>query len=197
MPSMSAIESAFCRSAPWNRFARVNVTPWALQGATLQGDVIELGSGGGAMAENILHSYPGIHRLTLTDFDGDMVEATAKRFAEHAHVSVEQADSTALPFADESFDFVLSFLMLHHVIDWEATIAEAKRVLRPGGVLVGYDLTKTMMAKVVHRLDGSPHRLISPSELTPRMNSVGFQRVQVRPSMAGHVMRFEAQRAAS
>ena len=45
---------------------------------------------------------------------------------------VRRADATDLPFPDDTFDAVVSFIMLHHVIDWEAAVAEAIRVLRPG-----------------------------------------------------------------
>src|ERR1700726_2218728 len=54
--------------------------------------------------------------------------------------STQRVDAAALPFADGRFDVVLSFAMLHHVADWERAVAEAVRVLRPGGRLVGYDL---------------------------------------------------------
>ena len=35
---------------------------------------------------------------------------------------------------------VLSWVMLHHTVEWERALAEAIRVLRPSGQLVGYDL---------------------------------------------------------
>jgi demethylmenaquinone methyltransferase/2-methoxy-6-polyprenyl-1,4-benzoquinol methylase len=47
-----------------------------------------------------------------------------------------EADARRLPFPDESFDAATMISMLHHVDDREAALAEARRVLRPGGKLV-------------------------------------------------------------
>jgi len=46
-----------------------------------------------------------------------------------------RADATRLPFADETFDAAMLVSMLHHVDDPAEALAEAKRVLRPGGRL--------------------------------------------------------------
>jgi demethylmenaquinone methyltransferase/2-methoxy-6-polyprenyl-1,4-benzoquinol methylase len=46
------------------------------------------------------------------------------------------ADAQELPLPEASFDAVTLISMLHHVPDWRAAIAEARRVLRPGGRLV-------------------------------------------------------------
>ncbi|WP_341358467.1 class I SAM-dependent methyltransferase [Georgenia sp. M64] len=111
-----------------------------MKGKTSGGDVLELGAGSGDMAAALLQRSPGV-RLTLTDIDERMVATARNRFSKSPRSRVEQADSTALPFEDSSFDFVLSFLMLHHVVRWQAAVAEAARVLKPGGMLIGYDLT--------------------------------------------------------
>lgn len=95
-----------------------------------------------------------------------MVTAARRRVAHlGARVTVEEADTTALPFDDDSFDTAISLLMLHHVIDWENALGELARVLRPGGRLLGYDLTATRVARTIHLADRSPHQLLHPGQL--------------------------------
>lgn len=183
MPSMSSIESLFCRSAPWRAASSRFVLPWALQGTPLQGDVLEIGGGSGAMAARILDdAFPTDDlTVTVTDFDPVMVDAAKRnlhRFGDR--FTATTADATALPFPDESFDVVISLLMLHHVIDWEGALADAARVLRPGGVLVGYDLVSTPPSRVVHVLDRSPHRFIGRAELLPVLDTLPFASTTVK-----------------
>lgn len=102
---------------------------------------------------------------------------------------MKQADVTARPFDDASFDVVT---WLHHVIAWREALVEAARVLRPGGALLGYDLTNTRTARWIHRLDGSPHLLLSLEGPRTGLGEAGFGNVEVRPSAAGHLMRFGA-----
>ena len=190
MPKMSALEASFCRSAPWALVAR-RMVPWATQGFPLTGDVLEIGGGSGAMAEAIARAHPRV-RLTMTDADPVMVEAAQDRLAGHPLVQARQADATRLPFEDESFDTILSFLMLHHVIEWEHAVTEAARVLRPGGAFVGYDLLASPMASLVHRADRSPHRLIEPEAFGPVLDQAGLAPLALRLSFGGRVIRFIA-----
>ncbi len=189
MPSMSAVELAFCRSAPWRWATHNLVRPWALKGFEPRGDLLELGAGGGGMAEEMAIAYPDLH-MTVTDVDVSMVEAARVRLADHANVTVLQADVTELAFEDQSFDVVCCYLMLHHVIEWKRAMSEAARVLRPGGTFIGYDMTKTWFGETVHWIDRSPHRLVALDEFEPSLLEVGLRNVSVRPSLAGHVVRF-------
>jgi ubiquinone/menaquinone biosynthesis C-methylase UbiE len=195
MPAMSRFESAFCRGAGWRAFASQIVLPWALQAERLGGDVLEIGGGSGAMAARLLATRPGV-RMTVTDYDEAMATAARARLATSAdRAKVQQADATYLPFPDDRFDAVLSFIMLHHVIDWETALGEAIRVLRPGGVLVGYDLVASRPARWLQQAEGARHRLMAPGELRDRLADLPVEAVRLRSGLAGLVVRFTARKA--
>ncbi len=193
MPVMSSAEAILCRSAPWRAFAGRVVLPWMLSGMPISGRVLEIGGGSGAMAEVLLRRAPDID-LTLTDVDAAMVDA-ARRRLKGTDSTVEVADVTALPFGDGSFDAVASFLMLHHVVDWRHALAEAHRVLRPGGALVGYDLTRSAIARWFHQVDRSVVELLSADGLRDGLTMAGFGSVEVSPARGNQWMRFRAVKA--
>src|SRR4029079_273783 len=62
-----------------------------------------------------------------------------------------QAVGEALPFADRSFDIVLSYDVFEHVADLRAVLSECHRVLRPGGAL--YALFPPYFGPRAHHLD--------------------------------------------
>jgi ubiquinone/menaquinone biosynthesis C-methylase UbiE len=206
---MSHAEQAFCRSAPWRAFTRTVVLPWALQGVRLQGRVLEIGAGSGAMAAAMAEARPDL-RLTVTDYDPSMVEAAARSLSGHEGVEVRQADAARLPFEDGSFDGVVSFIMLHHVGAWEEALAQASRVLRPGGALVGYDLLANrlmhaacragaehrVMRHAGHRVMGHAElRTVPVPELRSTLAALPLTDVTVRPGLGRFVVRFRARRA--
>ena len=191
---MSWQERVLCRSAPWGWFARTVVLPWALQGEELEGDVLEIGSGSGAVAAALLGRFPRV-RLTATDYDPRMVETLRRRLAPFgARARVEQADASALPLCDAGFDAVVSFLMLHHVGRWEDALREAVRVLRPGATLLAYDLVASPLTRGVHRLGGDRgERPIEWPRLAPLIGSLSLEGVRARRS--GPVFRLKARRS--
>ena len=194
MPVMSTLEGAFCRSRPWQSLARRTVLPWALDGHPLSGEVLEIGAGSGAMAAGAARTFGGGARITVTDIDAVMVERARARLAEYPTVRVDQADVTALPFDREAFDMVVSYLMLHHVVDWRSALGEIARVLKPGGTFIGYDLTDTALARLVHQMDRSPHCLVAADELAEGFAGAGLTEVTIRLSFGGHLMRFRGRR---
>jgi ubiquinone/menaquinone biosynthesis C-methylase UbiE len=193
MPEMSRFEQGFCRSAPWRWFAGNVALPWALQGAELSGEVLEIGSGSGAMAAELVRHFPDV-RLTATDYDESMVEAARARLREFgARVDVQRADATQLPFPDASFDGVVSFIMLHHVIDWEKALSEAVRVLRPNGRLLGFDLLAGRTMQLFHRAENSTHRMMQWEELRQEVRDHPLLGVLNR-SPGGFTVRFDLQK---
>jgi ubiquinone/menaquinone biosynthesis C-methylase UbiE len=192
---MTRVAQLMCRSAPWRFFAGRVVLPWALQRQELAGEVLEIGCGSGAMAAETLRKHPGV-RLTATDFDDSMVDAARTRLAEFGpRAEVRQADATALPFRDGSFDVVLSFIMLHHVIQWERAFAEMARVLRPDGRLIGYDLLGDGAGRIVN---GREHdtRVMHQVELRQVLDELADIRASIKPGFGGLVARFVGQKVA-
>jgi ubiquinone/menaquinone biosynthesis C-methylase UbiE len=191
MPVMSKVERAFCCGALWRTSAGTVVR--SLPAAVLGHDVLEIGSGNGAIAEQLAREHPDA-TVTATDLDPVMVSAATDRLRHVPNTSLRTADATALPFPDACFDSVVSCLMLHHVIDWEATLREATRVLRPGGVFVGYDIVRTPLATVLHQIDRSPFRLFAPDEFITQCADAGLD-PDTKVALLGHVLRFEVRAA--
>src|SRR5260370_110055 len=78
---------------------------------------------------------PRARSVTCVDQSDTLIEAARLRLARFANVRCEAGDLQALRFDDESFDQVLVFNVLTH-LKWPARgLAEAARVLRPGGTL--------------------------------------------------------------
>lgn len=80
---------------------------------------------------------------TAVDLSRDMLAFARARlgWVAFGHVALGQNDPTRLPFADGSFDTVILSMLLHHVDDLAAVIAEVGRVLTPGGTLALIDLS--------------------------------------------------------
>ncbi|HZH28929.1 MAG TPA: methyltransferase domain-containing protein [Azospirillaceae bacterium] len=93
---------------------------------------LDLGSHGGEMARRIL-GVKGVERVVCADLS----PALAARVPRLPAVTVVAADEEALPFADDSFDLVVSNLSLHWVNDLPGALVQVCRALRPDGFFLG------------------------------------------------------------
>ncbi|MDA8392059.1 MAG: methyltransferase domain-containing protein [Actinomycetota bacterium] len=109
--------------------------------------IVDLGTGFGPLALELAATY-GCH-VTGTDNEADKLEvaraitedvSASGWLADPASVAWEVADTVDLPMAASSIDRVVGRLILQHVTDPVATVAEAARVLRPGGRLCVVDV---------------------------------------------------------
>jgi len=95
-------------------------------------DVLEIGVGMGA--DHLEWAKSGPKSLIGIDLTDRAVELTRARLAFYGFASeVQVGDAEALPFADNSFDLVFSYGVLHHTPDTAQAIREVHRVLRSGG----------------------------------------------------------------
>lgn len=93
--------------------------------------VLEIGCGMGCMASNWA-THGAI--VTAIDLNPVAVAQTTQRFkAFELKGEIREVDAEALPFPDESFDFVYSWGVIHHTPGIRKAIEDIYRVLRPGG----------------------------------------------------------------
>jgi SAM-dependent methyltransferase len=100
--------------------------------------VLEIGSGTGAISR-MLADWPKVRAVVGVDPSPDLLARARQLAAGLPNVSFQQGDGRDLPFETASFDVVVIHRVLSHVPEPEAVLAEAGRVLRPGGSLAVFD----------------------------------------------------------
>jgi 2-polyprenyl-6-hydroxyphenyl methylase/3-demethylubiquinone-9 3-methyltransferase len=122
----------------WIAAARATLLPPAPRPGAL---LVDLGCGAGLLA-------PHAARLGYRHVGVDLVHTSLRLAAEHGVLAV-RGDAQRLPLADGVADAVSAGEILEHVPDHRAAVAEACRVLRPGGTLVLDTIADTRLAKLV------------------------------------------------
>jgi SAM-dependent methyltransferase len=174
---MNLLHRLVCRSALWRWTVELWLIPWALEGLDPGEDVLELGPGPG-LTTDVLRERAA--RLTAVELDPRLATSLRERM-KNTNVDVVQADATAMPFPDGSFSAVLSFTMLHHVPSvtlQDQLLAEAWRVLRPGGVFAGTDTAPGVLLRLTHI--GDTMVRVDPVTLGQRLETAGFDEVEVQ-----------------
>lgn len=166
-------------AAQWSLAQR----PLAVTGA----DVVEFGCGTGRHAPLLLAA--GAKSFTGVDGSAGML-AGARRRLDDARARWLQAELHAVPLSAATCDLVLVVLVLEHLADVAAMLAEAARVLRPGGTLRLVDIHPELVAHGTgaHFLDGGSElhfaRFVHPTtQLRATLAAHGF----VACALAEHV----------
>jgi SAM-dependent methyltransferase len=110
----------------------------ALVAGQSQARVLDLGCGGGHVAFNVA---PLVREVVAYDLSSEMLSVVASTATERGlrNLTTRQGVAETLPFADASFDYVLSRFSAHHWRDVEAGMREAARVVKPGGTVAVVD----------------------------------------------------------
>lgn len=115
-----------------------------LQAMNLTGDddILDLGCGTGVVARALAARSHLSGKIVGVDFSKELIDA-AKQLAQAEdlvqRIEFRSGDAAALEDADESYDAVILHTLVSHVPDPSAAVAEACRVLRPGGMIAVFD----------------------------------------------------------
>ncbi len=185
---MNAEHQAFCSSPEWTECIHNEVLEPLLAGLDLGDEMLELGPGPGAATSWLCQRVGSLVALELDR------EAAARLADEHGDGNVEVivGDCTDIPFAEETFDSVATFTMLHHLPTTArqyATLTEALRVLRPGGLLVGSDSLANTELHDFHI--GDTYNPIDPARLLVALQVLGYSKITVS---VGWDLRFSARK---
>lgn len=165
-----------------------------------EGDrVLDVGAGFGR------HAFEAARRgadVVALDLGGDEVATIRDTFVAmrevgeigaERHTAALRGDATRLPFADDSFDLVLTSEVLEHVQDDVAALREMVRVIRPGGTF-SCTAPSEWPEKVNWRLSDDYHapksagghvRIYSATELRAKLRAAGLA---VRASHRAHAL---------
>jgi len=181
-----------------------------LAGVPADGRVLDVGVGTGDMSLALLHRWPGI---TVVGVDPTMeMMRVGQRKPGAKQVRWAQGDGLHLPFPSDHFDAAVSAFVLRNVPDVPGTLAEQRRVVRPGGRVVCLEMTWPrspgfqalfwfyfvgLMPRLTGVLSGQPaaYRYLprsvqhfrAPERLKATMERVGLQNVRYQMLALGTV----------
>ena len=181
--------------------------------------VLDVAIGTAAVASNAAKIVGPTGQVFGVDPNRAMMREARKKF----DGPLTQGVAQALPFADDTFDFVTMGLAMRHVSDLKAAFSEYHRVLKPGGKLwileghiakskIGYFLTWLVWAKIVPGLTllftRSPDakefmdyywdtvdQCVPPEEIVSALDSVGFEHARTNVTMPGAFCEYKGQKA--
>lgn len=134
------------------------------------GEVLDIASGDGVVAE-LLHGR--CRHMVCVDISPTVLRAARDRLAGADNVGYVCADMHALPLPDARFDHVLLLHALSYSRRPQAVVAEAARVLRPGGRLVVAALAEHRQESVLEVYDHANLGL-APSRLRGLLEDAGL-----------------------
>ncbi len=173
---MNENHARVCTSPEWAEHIQTAVLPTLTRDIDLGGQMLEIGPGPGAATEWL---RTRVRKLTAIEVDEAAAALLAARYAD-ANVEIVTGSATELSYPEACFDSVGCFTMLHHVPTLalqNRILAEACRVLRPGGVLLGSDSLGSSDLHHFHADD--TYNPVDPASVLSRLQTVGFGNITV------------------
>jgi 2-polyprenyl-3-methyl-5-hydroxy-6-metoxy-1,4-benzoquinol methylase len=186
--NFAQVRDQYWQGNPW---LEQNFDPKSLAGQR----VLEIGCGAGSVATSLAVAGAKVTAIDLTEQAIKLTKMHAASMG--AELEAIQMDAESMTFADQSFDFVFSWGVLHHSHDTERAFREVARVLKPGGkgLIMVYNKNSLryylkgliwLLAKGKlfagdtfetvqrHYTDGFYHRHFTPKELNDCLRRAGL-----------------------
>ena len=148
---------------------------------------------------------PQTGRVRAIDLAAEMLtlaSANIERAGLTARIEPELIDAKTLPYLDDSFDWVISNSIVHHIPDPSLCLSEMLRVLKPGGLLFVRDLFRPDSAEKIEHIvltyaggdsarqqqlfRQSLHAALTVEEMRELAESLGLRRDSVNASSDRH-----------
>jgi ubiquinone/menaquinone biosynthesis C-methylase UbiE len=146
--------------------------------------VLDIGCGPGFVTEELARAVGLAGAVHAVDNSESAIAMTRRRCAEFAHVQVQFAEATQLPYPDEHFDAAISTQVYEFVAQLGVALSELHRVLRPGGraaiidtdwqTLLWHSNDPARMARVLKVWDEHLAHPVLPRTLGPLLREAGF-----------------------
>jgi SAM-dependent methyltransferase len=173
---MNENHAQVCGSQEWAEYLQTEVLPVVTRDVDLGAAMLEIGPGPGAATDWLRHK---VEKLTAVEVDEAAAALLAERYS-GTNVEVVTGSGAELGYPDGCVDSVGTFTMLHHVPTLalqNKILAEAYRVLRPGGVLVGSD---SLPGNDLHHFHADDtYNPVDPASLLGRLQTIGFSQITI------------------
>lgn len=151
--------------------------------------VIDVGCGPGFYCAELSELVGETGGVLGVDLNSDMLTLARKRCAGRSNVALRQGDAARLPAEDEEFDAATSVQVLEYVRDAPAALREIRRVLRPNGRAVLWDIDwstlswrsrdEARMSRVLAAWDAHLTHPTLPRVLATQLRDAGYADVTV------------------
>ena len=188
---VNILHRRYCRSDAWRQAVHRGMMPWVLGEVELGANVLEIGPGPGVTTDWLRER---VSSLTCVEIDRKLADALKARL-EGTNVTVVEGDATAMEFADATFDTAVCFTMLHHVPAralQDSLLAEAHRVLKPGGLFLGSDSTTSFRFRLFHVFDTCVP--VEPDRFAERLRAAGFGEITIEERPQYNTFKFQARK---
>lgn len=160
-------------------------------------DVLDIGSGLGGPARTLAEAFGcSVTGVDLTREFCEAAEILTGWLGMSGKVSFQEGDATELPFRNDRFDAAMTIHVAMNIPAKDRLYAEARRVLKSGGVFAAYDVLRgeggDVLFPVPWAREPSISHLVTPDEMGRLLEQVGFDILEVVDSTTESQDWFEA-----